>query len=219
MKNKLTSFEQAISKIKDGSTIMIGGFLGVGAPDQLIQALIDHNIKDITLISNDTGFVDKSTGLLIANKLVKKVYATHIGTNKETGRQMFAGETEVVLVPQGTLAEKIRAAGFGLGGVLTPTGVGTEVAVGKQIITIKERDYLLEEPLHADVALLFANTVDTFGNMSFHGSTQNFNNVMATAADYVVVEAEQVVSVGEMSQDAVHVPGIFVDAIVQREDD
>lgn len=161
--NKIVSIEQAIDQIKDGMTIMIGGFLGVGNPHKLIDALVEKGIKDLTIIANDTAFPEVGIGKLIVNKQVKKVIASHIGTNPETGNQMNSGETEVVLVPQGTLIEQIRAAGAGLGGVLTPTGIGTIVEEGKTKIEIDGKDYLLEKPLKADVALIFGSIVDKKG--------------------------------------------------------
>lgn len=216
MENKTRKIHEIIDLIKDGDTVMIGGFLSHGAPLEFIDALIEKGTKDLTIICNDTAFVDSGIGKLIVNKLVKKVRCTHIGTNKETGRQMHAGEIEVELIPQGTIIERIRAGGFGLGGILTPTGVGTAVEEGKQVIEVNGRKYLLEEPIRADVALVYATTADTFGNMNFHGATRLFNQLMPTAADLVIVEAEKVIPVGDMDPDLVHTPGIFVDYVVER---
>lgn len=212
--NKLIDLSQAIAHVKDGDTIMIGGFLAVGTPNRLIDALIEKCVKDLTLICNDSGFVDRGVGKMVVNKQFKKIIASHVGTNKETGRQMLSGETEVVLVPQGTLIEQIRAGGHGLGGVLTATGLGTEVEIGKEKITVDGKEYLLEKPLRADVALIFGNQVDKFGNIHYHGSTRNFNNMMAAAADITIVEAMEIVEVGELDPDSVHTPGVFVDYIV-----
>lgn len=212
--NKLVSIEEALSHIKDGMTIMIGGFLGVGGPEKIIDSLVEKGIKDLTIIANDTAFPDKGLGKLIVNKQVKKAIVSHIGTNPETGRQMNAGETEVVLVPQGTLAEQVRAGGAGLGGILTPTGIGTVVEEGKQKITVDGKDYLLELPLRADIALLAGHRVDKKGNIYYNKSTRNFNPLMAMAADTVIVEAENVVEVGEIDPNEVVTPGIFVDYIV-----
>lgn len=214
MENKIITVKEAVDQIVDGSTIMIGGFLDVGSPNKIIDALIEKNVKDLTIIANDTAFEERGIGKLIVNKQVKKVYASHIGTNRETGRQMMADETEVILVPQGTLAEQMRAKGYGLGGVLTPTGVGTAVEEGKEILTIDDKKYLLEKPLGADFALIYANKADKLGNLRFHGSTQNYNNVMATAADHVIVETDELVEVGEINPDSVHVPHVFIDQIV-----
>ncbi|HNZ14836.1 MAG TPA: CoA transferase subunit A [Anaerolineaceae bacterium] len=213
--NKRITIEEAVSKIKDGDTIMVGGFLAVGTPESLIDALVAKGVKDLTLICNDTGFVDRGVGKMVVNKQFKKIIASHIGTNRETGRQMVAGETEVILTPQGTLVEQIRAGGNGMGGFLVKTGLGTEVQKGKQIINVDGEDYLLEKPMRADVAILFANKADENGNLWYHGTTRNFNTVMATAADWVVVEADEIVPFGELSPNEVVVPGVFVHNIVQ----
>lgn len=212
--NKIIGIEEAISKIKDGDVIMVGGFLACGSPIKLIDALAESGKKNLTLICNDTAYVDKGVGKLVVNKQFKKIIASHIGTNKETGNQMNSGETEVILTPQGTLAEQIRAYGAGLGGVLTQTGVGTKVEEGKQTIELNGKKYIIEEPLKANVALIYGTVIDKAGNINFHGSTQNFNTVMATAADLVIAEAEKIVEVGEINQDWVKIPGIFVDYIV-----
>ncbi|MEY8461965.1 3-oxoacid CoA-transferase subunit A [Streptococcus merionis] len=214
VKNKVVSIEKALENIQDGATIIIGGFLTVGGPNKLVDALLAKGTKNLTLIANDTGFIDKGLGKLIAEKRVSTIYASHIGTNRETGRQMIEGETDVHLVPQGTLIEQIRAAGFGLGGILTPTGLGTAVQEGKQVIAVDGKDFLLEKPLKADVALVFANKADKAGNLQFHGSTQNFNLLAATAADYVLAEVDQVVEIGELDPDTVCVPSLFVDHVV-----
>jgi len=210
---KVVSIEEAISHIKDGMTIMVGGFLSCGTPHKLVDALVEKGVKDLTLICNDSGFVDSGVGKLIVNKQVKKLIASHIGTNRETGNQMNAGELEVVLVPQGTLAEQIRAAGAGLGGILTPIGIGTVIEEGKQKIEIDGKEYLLELPLKADVALILGHTVDKAGNVVYYGATRNFNTLMATAADTVIVEAENLVEVGEIDPNHVVTPGLFIDYI------
>lgn len=212
--NKLISIEEAVNMIQDGMTIMIGGFLGCRNPYVLVDALVAKGVKDITLIANDTSFPEIGIGKLIVNKQVKKLIASHIGTNKETGNQMNSGELEVELVPQGTLAERIRAAGAGLGGILTPTGLGTVVAEGKDIITVDGREYLLEKPLKADIALIVGAKVDKKGNVRYKKATRNFNPLMATAADIVIVEADEIVEVGEIDPDDVMTPGIFVNYIV-----
>ena len=212
---KIVSMEEAISHVKDGMTVHIGGFLAVGTLENIITALIEKGVKDLTIVANDTGFPDKGIGRLVNNNQVKKVIASHIGTNPETGRKMQSGEMEVELVPQGTLAERVRAAGFGLGGVLTPTGLGTIVAEGKEIINVDGKDYLLEKPIKADVALLLGTTVDTSGNVIFSKTTKNFNLLMAPAADLVIVEAEKIVEVGEIDPDHVMLSKIFVDYIVE----
>ena len=214
MKDKLITVEEAVNMVHDGMTIMVGGFLGCKNPYVIVDALVEKGVKDLTLIANDTSFPEIGIGKLIVNKQVKKLIASHVGTNKETGRQMNSGEMNFELVPQGTLAERIRAAGAGLGGVLTPTGIGTIVAEGKDIITIDGKEYLLEKPLRADIALIVGAKVDKKGNVRYAKATRNFNTMMATAADVVVVEADQVVEVGEIDPDDVMTPGIFVDYIV-----
>jgi len=213
--NKIKTMAEAMSTIKDGMSIMFGGFLAVGAPEGCIDALIEKGVKDLTIITSDTGFPDKGTGRLVVNRQVKKVIASHIGTNPETGRQLNAEELEVELVPQGTLAERIRAAGAGLGGVVTATGVGTIIEEGKQKINLNGKEYLIELPLKADVALLRGAKVDKKGNIYYNNAARNFNPIMATAADLVIVEAEEIVEVGDINPHDVVTPGIFVDIIVK----
>lgn len=215
MKNKLVSMEEAVSHVKDGMTVFIGGFLGVGTPEKIIDALIAKGVKDLTVIGNDTGFPDKGIGRLVVNNQVKKVIASHIGTNPETGRKMQSGEMEVELAPQGTLAERVRAGGNGLGGILTPTGIGTIVEEGKEVLTVDGKKYILEKPLRADVALLNGSVVDELGNVIYAKTTKNFNPMMATAADTVIVFAEKLVKVGEIDPDHVMTSRIFVDYIVK----
>ena len=212
--NKVVSIDEAISHIKDGMTIMVGGFLGCGSPHKLIDALVEKGVKNLTLICNDSGFTDIGVGKLVVNKQIKKLIASHIGTNKETGNQMNSGEMEVVLVPQGTLAEQVRAGGAGLGGFLTPTGVGTVIEEGKEKMVIDGKTYLLEKPLRADIALVAGETVDKYGNIVYYGATRNFNTLMATSADTVIVEAERVVEVGDLDPNHVVTPGIFINYIV-----
>ena len=217
MKNKTVTAEQAVSGIKDGAVIMFGGFLGCGTPQVLIDALLEKGVKDITVICNDTATPTTGVGRLVAAKRVRKVIASHIGTNPETGAQMNSGETEVELIPQGTLAERIRCAGYGLGGVLTPTGLGTEAEKGKEVIVSDGKSYLLEKPLKADFAILGASLADKSGNLFFKGTTKNFQPLMATAADTVIVYAEKLVETGEIDPDTVDTPGIFVDYIAVKE--
>jgi acetate CoA/acetoacetate CoA-transferase alpha subunit len=195
-------------------TIMVGGFLGVGSPDRLLEELIKNGVKDLTLIANDTSFEGQDYGELIVNKMVKKVYTSHIGTNRETGRQMNANELEVILTPQGTLAEQIRAAGAGLGAVVTPTGVGTVVEEGKETLEIDGKKFLVEKPLKADVALIRAKKADQTGNLIYDKSARNFNPIMAMAADLVIVQADEIVEPGELDPNFVMTPHIFVDFIV-----
>lgn len=211
---KLVSIDFAASLIKNDSSLMIGGFLKCGSPKEIIEKILENGTKDLTIIANDTSFPDFEKGKLILNKRVKKAIVSHIGTNPETGKQMNSGELQVELVPQGTLAERIRAAGAGLGGILTPTGVGTVVQEGKKIIEIDNKKYLLEKPLKADVALIYGTKVDSFGNVSFFGSTRNFNTIMATAGDIVIVEADEIVE-GALEPNEIVIPGIFVDYVVK----
>ena len=212
---KIVTTEQALEHIKDGMTIMAGGFLAVGAPEILIDGIVAKGVKDLTVITSDTAYTDKGIGKVIVAKLAKKVIASHIGTNPETGRQMNAKEMEVELVPQGTLAERIRAAGAGLGGVLTPTGLGTMIETGKDKITVDGREFLLEKPLKADVALLLADMADKSGNLVYRRAARNFNPLMAMAAETVIVVAKTIVETGAIDPDHVMTPGIFVDMIVQ----
>ena len=209
------SAAEAALKLNDGMTVMIAGFLGVGTPETLVDAVLKRNVRNLTVIGNDTGTPEIGIGKLVVNRQLKKVIVSHIGTNPETGKQMHAGELEVELVPQGTLAERIRSAGFGLGGILTPTGVGTPVEIGKQVLELDGRKYLLERPLKADVALLKAYKADKAGNLIFRRSARNFNPVMAPSADIVIVEAATIVETGMIDPDEVITPGIFVDFLVQ----
>ena len=213
--DKIRTIDEAASYIKDGMTVAVGGFIGAGTPEKLIDAVIAKGIKDLTLICNDTAFPDKGVGKWVVNRVVSRIIVSHIGTNPETGRQMNAGELKVELVPQGTLAERVRAAGAGLGGILTPTGIGTVVEEGKEKITVNGKEYLLELPLKADVALLKGSIVDKKGNVYYKKATRNFNPLMATAADLVIVEAEKIVEVGELDPTDVMTPSIFVDVIAQ----
>lgn len=212
---KVTTIEQALETVQDGKTVMIGGFLAVGTPELLVDALLAKGTKELTVIANDTAFPDKGIGKLVVNRRLKKAIVSHIGTNPETGRQMNAGELQVELVPQGTLAERIRAGGAGLGGVLTPTGLGTIVAEGKEVIQVDGREFLLEKYLKADIALIKAHTADTAGNLLFCRSARNFNPLMAMAADVVIVQAENIVAEGMIDPDQVMTPGILIDWIVQ----
>ncbi len=211
---KIIQAIEVVDLIGDGSTIMIGGFLGCGSPDGIIDELISNRKKAFTIITNDTAFPDKGVGKLIVARGAKKVIASHIGTNPETQRQMIEKEIEVELVPQGTLVEKIRAGGIGLGGILTPTGVGTTVENAKQKITVDGKDYLLELPLRADFDLIKAKRADSYGNLQFALTARNFNPIMALAADKVIVEVEEIVPVGSISPDDVHLSGVFVDYVI-----
>lgn len=214
--NKFITVQQAAEKIHDGMTVMVGGFLGVGNPMALIDALVEKGVKDLTIICNDTAYPKVGVGKLITNRQVKKLIATHIGTNNNTIDQMNAKELDVTLQPQGTLAEQIRAAGAGLGGILTQTGLGTVVENGKQKVTVDGKEYLLEKPVHADVAIIGANISDEMGNLVFKGTSQNFSPLMATAADTVIVEPQEIVPTGSIEPENVKTPCIFVDYIIKK---
>ncbi|SCX86590.1 acetate CoA-transferase subunit alpha [Alkaliphilus peptidifermentans] len=211
---KIVTFEEAVELVQDGSTVMIGGFMGCGTPHKMIDMLLEKGVKDLTVIANDTSTTEYGLGRLIATRQIKKVMTSHIGTNPETGRQMNEKETEVELIPQGTLVERIRCAGAGLGGFLTPTGIGTVVEEGKEKITVNGKEYLLELPLKADIALIAGAKVDKKGNVYYEKSTRNFNPIIATAADIVIVEATEIVEVGDINPNDVMTPGIFIDYIV-----
>ena len=214
MTNKQVSIQQVTECFKDGMTVMVGGFLAVGTPEALIDAILEQKTKDITVIANDTGFPDKGVGRLVVSRQIKKVIASHIGTNPETGKQMIAQELNVELVPQGTLAERIRCGGAGLGGVLTPTGVGTIVEEGKQKLLVDGVEYLLEKPLRADIALIRAKKADKAGNLIYDQSARNFNPLMALAADLVIAQVDELVEIGEIKPDEVMTPGVVVDKLV-----
>lgn len=214
--SKVVSLNKVKGLFKDDMTIMIGGFLGCGTGETLIDALIESGAKNLTIIGNDTSFVDKGIGRLIVNNQVKKVIASHIGTNAETGRLMNEGKLEVELSPQGTLIERVRAGGFGLGGILTPTGVGTLVEENKQKITVEGVEYLLELPLRADIALIKGSVVDDFGNTIYKGTTKNFNPMIAMASDTVIVESQTLVEAGTLNKDMIMTPGVVVDYIVRE---
>ncbi|MDD3859595.1 MAG: CoA transferase subunit A [Bacteroidales bacterium] len=213
--SKLITKEEAVAKIHDGMTIMVGGFLVVGTPTLIIDELVKKGVKDITLIVNDAAFIDRGIGVLIAKKMVKKVITSYIGSNPACIEQYNNKELEVEFVPQGTLAERVRSAGAGLGGFLTPTGLGTVVEEGKQRISVDGKDYLLEKALKADIALIGASIADEEGNLFYKGTTQNFNPIMATAADIVIAEVDEVVKTGELPMENIHTPAIFVDYIVK----
>ena len=214
--NTVITAQEAAKKIKDNSTLMVGGFLSCGTPDVILDAISKENLKNITLISNDTSVPNKDKSKLIEAGMVKKVITTHIGTNPISGEKMRNGEIEVEFYPMGTLVEKIHAKGSGLGGVLTPTGVGTILEEGKNVIEIKGKKYIFEEPLGADVAVIYGTMVDKYGNVKYEGTTRNFNTSMATAADMVIVQAEKFVD--EIEPNEVVIPGIFIDYIVKEEE-
>lgn len=214
MKTKLMTLQDASVFFRDGMTIMVGGFMGVGTPPRLVEALLESGVRDLTLIANDTAFVDTGIGPLIVNGRVSKVIASHIGTNPETGRRMISGEMDVQLVPQGTLIEQIRCGGAGLGGFLTPVGVGTIVEDGKQTITLDGKTWLLERPLRADLALIRAYQADMLGNLTYQLSARNFNPLIALAAEITLVEPDDLVETGVLLPDHIVTPGAVIDHIV-----
>jgi len=214
---KTCKVSEAVASIPEGATLMIGGFMAVGSPRRLIDELVRQGKRDLTVIANDTAMPGKGIGKLVSAGLVKKTIASHIGLNPETQKKMIAGEMQVDLVPQGTLIERIRAAGFGLGGILTPTGVGTVVEEGKRKIEVDGKDYLLETPLRADFALVQAFLCDYLGNLTYALTTRNFNPVIAMAADKVIASAENIVPVGVIPPDQVVTPAPIVDYLVAHE--
>ena len=219
----IISAAEAAAKVKSGNVVHVGGFLGCGSPEAVLKALATTGINNLTLVCNDTAIFDEKNGRingvapLVKNRAFSRIIVSHIGTNPETQRQMNAGESEVILVPQGTLAERVRAAGNGLGGVLTPTGVGTEVEEGKQKITLGGKDFLLEVALPGDVALIKARKADKAGNLVYSKTARNFNPLMATACTVVIAEVEEIVEIGAIDPDQVHTPSIFVDYLVKAE--
>lgn len=211
-----TKTNEAAELIPDGAVLLIGGFMGVGSPHRLIDALVDKGVSDLTVIANDTAMPGRGIGKLISAGCVSKVIASHIGLNPETQQKMISGEIDVDLVPQGTLVERIRAAGVGLGGILTPTGIGTLVEDGKQKVTVDGKDYLLETPLPGDFALLAAYRADYVGNLEYSLTAHNFNPIMALAGKTVIAEPHTIVPVGVISPDSVKTPGILVDHLLER---
>jgi acetate CoA/acetoacetate CoA-transferase alpha subunit len=212
---------QAAAMVKQGMTVHVGGFLGCGSPQDVIAALEALGTKGLTLVCNDTGILDAKGGRFtsVAGMRAKgqfdRTIVSHIGTNPETQRRMNCGEMDVVLVPQGSLAERVRAAGAGLGGVLTPTGLGTEAAEGKQKVAVGDKVFLLELPLPGDIALIKAWRADQAGNLQYSKTARNFNPLMASACALVIAEVEEIVAIGEIDPDQVHTPSIFVDYLVR----
>jgi len=212
---------EAVTKIESGSIVMVGGFMGCGSPPELLASLKKAGTKNLTLVCNDAGLFNKDKGIAtgvavnVEDRQFSKVITSHIGLNPEMQRQMIAGESEVLLVPQGTLAEQVRSAGCGLGGFLTPTGVGTEVEDGKQVIEANGKKYLLELPLPGDIALLHASKADKAGNLIYAKSARNFGPLMAMACKMVIVQADEIVEIGELDPEAVVTPSIFVNYLVQ----
>jgi acetate CoA/acetoacetate CoA-transferase alpha subunit len=215
LRKEILSPQQAASKVKDGMTVMVGGFMTIGTPEALVNAIAESGVSNLTIICNDAGLPGKGVGRLIENGQVSRLIASHIGLNRIAGEKMNSGEMQVDLVPQGTLAEQIRAAGAGLGGVLTKTGINTLVEEGKQKVTVSGQDYLLEEPIKADIALLKSSVTDVYGNTGFNKTTANFNPVMATAADIVFVEPDKITEPNEVDTNYFTLPSVLIDYIVR----
>jgi acetate CoA/acetoacetate CoA-transferase alpha subunit len=213
-KMQTVSLDQAVAMIPDGASLMIGGFMAVGTPERVVDEIVRQNKRNLTIIANDTASPGRGIGKIITAKLVRKAIVSHIGLNPETQRQMTAGELEVELVPQGTLIERIRAGGYGLGGVLTQTGLGTTVEAGKQQIQVDGKTYLLEVALRADFALVHAFLVDYLGNLSYALTARNFNPIIAMAGGTVIADADNIVPIGVISPDHIVTPAPVVDYLV-----
>lgn len=211
---EIITAKDAANMIKENSRILFGGFLAVGVTENIIDELKNKGTKKLHLVSISTDFDDRGCGILVTNKQVKSAQVSHIGTNKATQAQYNAKELDIEFIPQGTLMERVRAAGAGLGGVLTPTGIGTVVEEGKQIITVKEKKYILEEPIYGDFALIRAKKADKSGNLTFDKTMRNSNPIMAMAAGVTIVECDEIVEIGEIKADDIHCPGIFVNYLV-----
>jgi len=208
--------DAAAAMIPDGATVLVGGFMAVGSPHRLIDALVRRGARELTLIANDTAMPGKGIGKLISAGAVRRLVTSHIGLNPETQAKMISGEVEVELVPQGTLVERIRAGGVGLGGVLTATGLGTPVEDGKRVIEVNGGRFLLETPLRGDFALIAARQADYLGNLQYSLTAHNFNPIMALAADTVIAEPDLIVPVGVIPPDFVKTPGVLVDHLLER---
>lgn len=217
MKTIFPSAIEAVRHIQDGSSVMVGGFGLVGIPEQLILALVETGVTDLTIISNNCGVDEWGLGLLLKNRQIKKMIGSYVGENKEFERQVLSGEIEVELTPQGTLAEKIRAGGAGIPAFYTPAGVGTVIAEGKETRMFNGKQYVLEEALHADYALVRAAKADRLGNLVYNKTAQNFNPMMAAAGRFTIAEVEEIVETGTIHPDEVHTPSIYVQALLQAE--
>ncbi len=214
MKQIYHSFEEAVANIQDGSTLMVGGFGLCGIPENLILALVKKGVKDLTVISNNCGVDEWGLGLLLKNKQIKKMIGSYVGENKEFERQVLSGEIEVELVPQGTLAEKIRAGGAGIPAFYTPAGVGTQIADGKEIRTFNGKEYVLEEAYKADFSLVRAEKGDKMGNLVYNKTARNFNPMIATAGKVTIAEVEQLVEVGDLDPNQIHTPSVYVQGLI-----
>ncbi|HDR7617802.1 MULTISPECIES: acetate CoA-transferase subunit alpha [Bacillus] len=211
---KLKEIEEVISLFHDDMTLMFGGFGGIGSPPSLIQAVLDKGITNLNLIGNDTGFPDVGIGRLVTNERVKSLVTSHIGSNPNAGRQLNEGRLQIEFSPQGTLAERIRAGGVGLGGILVDVGVDTIVEEGKRTVEMNGKTYLVETALTAEVAIVYAKKADPFGNLVFDKSARNMNPHVAMAGDITIVEAEEIVPLGSLDPEEIVVPGVFVNYIV-----
>lgn len=213
----IASVEQALAGMKDGATIMVGGFGLVGIPEHLILGLYESGVKNLTVISNNCGVDDWGLGILLKNRQIKKMISSYVGENKEFERQFLSGELEVELVPQGTLAERIRAGGAGIPAFYTPAGVGTPIAEGKEVRSFDGKDYVLETALRADFSLVKAWRGDRLGNLIYNKTARNFNPIMAAAGAITIAEVEELVETGQLDPDSVHTPSVYVQRIIQCE--
>lgn len=211
---QIISAAEAAAMIKPGNRLAIGGFLAVGAPETIIDAMVENGNKDLHIIVIASDWEDRGVGKLVVNKMVKSAQVSHMGTNKTIQAQMNAGEIDIELVPQGTLMERVRAFGAGLGGILTPTGLGTIVAEGKQIITVEGKDYLLETAIPSDFALIKAHKADKLGNLTYRKTARNSNPIMAMAGKITIAEVDEIVEIGELDPEEVITPGVFVNYLV-----
>ncbi|MBA2940671.1 CoA transferase subunit A [Paenibacillus sp. CGMCC 1.16610] len=212
--SKVKSLEEALHAINDGCTLMYGGFGGIGTPPTLIDGILSKGVKDLTIIGNDTGFPHIGIGRLVTAGRVKKVIASHIGSNPNAGQMMEDGTMEVVFYPQGTLAEKIRAGGVGLGGILVDVGVGTMMGEGRETVSIDERTYLVEPALTADVAIVHALKADPYGNLVYDKSGRNYNPLVAMAGTFTIAEVDEIVPLGALDPESIVTPGIFIDMVI-----
>jgi acetate CoA/acetoacetate CoA-transferase alpha subunit len=213
-KNKIVAMEEALEQISDGCTLMYGGFGGVGTPPTLVQGILDKGVKELTLIGNDTGFPDIGIGRLVTAKRAKKVIASHIGSNPNAGKLMTEGKLQVEFSPQGTLAERIRAGGVGLGGIFVDVGIGTIAEEGKDKIVIEGKEYLVETALTAEVSIVHAKKADSLGNLVYDKTACNFNPLVAMAGAFTIAEVEEIVPAGELDPECIATPGIYVDMVI-----